>query len=530
MKIIRNIILLISLSLLVTGCGLSDQAKEGMKKTTERLKATSAEIDKEEREYKSKLSTEEYVTFLSKYAERENWTADFVKARAQLSEAQKAFDTGLKPVFDKNSKDDEQSFWVQIKRVESARGEAVKLSKKPKERASFLLTARKEAPQWIKKAQDEAVSFATIFKPFADYVENKKNEYEAKKDDITSRFAQVKNWNNETRESLSVVIKEFGSSSPDYALFADSCGVISKNLKLIIDYDKSLRQRLAELDRSYSKTLIDMRVEYYVQIGRVSWDEYGEDDWPTEHDYKYAVRPVDESSYEYFDKLPEENPIAIYGGFFSKSVDIKIDGGKWGSLKIDVKESWPSSWDDYAEFYVAELPAKYFHKYMIIENGEKKESDWVEVSEAYFEQNEDSLGMDLESKPFGHYNDEAIKVAAPAGIAYVGNPKYGNWKSDGSGGSFWEFYGKYRLFSDLLGTDRYNRSDWDDWHTNYRGRKPYYGETDDDQERFGSGSTTSQTRYAGSHYARSGGFKGEEHSVRNAGPRARGGGPGGGGK
>lgn len=32
----------------------------------------------------------------------------------------------------------------------------------------------------------------------------------------------------------------------------------------------------------------------------------------------------------------------------------------------------------------------------------------------------------------------------------VGNPNYGQWRSHSDGRSFWEFYGQYRLFSDLL--------------------------------------------------------------------------------
>ncbi|VAX00665.1 FIG00536496: hypothetical protein [hydrothermal vent metagenome] len=37
-----------------------------------------------------------------------------------------------------------------------------------------------------------------------------------------------------------------------------------------------------------------------------------------------------------------------------------------------------------------------------------------------------------------------------AGSQLVGNPQYGNWRSDSSGGSFWEWYGKYALFSSLF--------------------------------------------------------------------------------
>lgn len=56
----------------------------------------------------------------------------------------------------------------------------------------------------------------------------------------------------------------------------------------------------------------------------------------------------------------------------------------------------------------------------------------------------------------------------------VGNPSYGRWQSNSSGGSFWAWYGQYRLFSDVLGWNsgyRYNQNRW------YSSRSPsYYGD------------------------------------------------------
>ncbi|VFM95285.1 MAG: hypothetical protein BECKG1743D_GA0114223_100553 [Candidatus Kentron sp. G] len=37
------------------------------------------------------------------------------------------------------------------------------------------------------------------------------------------------------------------------------------------------------------------------------------------------------------------------------------------------------------------------------------------------------------------------------GSYLVGNPAYGAWKTDSSGHSFWEWYGMYRMFTDVLG-------------------------------------------------------------------------------
>ena len=39
----------------------------------------------------------------------------------------------------------------------------------------------------------------------------------------------------------------------------------------------------------------------------------------------------------------------------------------------------------------------------------------------------------------------------PPGYQYVGNERYGQWRDDRSGGSFWEFYGRYALLSYVIG-------------------------------------------------------------------------------
>ncbi|MGD8932802.1 MAG: hypothetical protein PVI52_09555 [Chromatiales bacterium] len=64
-----------------------------------------------------------------------------------------------------------------------------------------------------------------------------------------------------------------------------------------------------------------------------------------------------------------------------------------------------------------------------------------------------------------------------AGSYLVGNPAYGQWKSDSGGSSFWEFYGQYRLFSDLfLGRDYYRGPiRYDDWYGG-RARYSYYND------------------------------------------------------
>ncbi|MEZ4761908.1 MAG: hypothetical protein R3C26_01485 [Calditrichia bacterium] len=65
----------------------------------------------------------------------------------------------------------------------------------------------------------------------------------------------------------------------------------------------------------------------------------------------------------------------------------------------------------------------------------------------------------------------------PPGYQYVGDERYGQWRTDNSGNSFWEFYGKYAMLQALLGG--WNRpiyqDDWRDYHPSRRNNQPYFG-------------------------------------------------------
>ena len=92
----------------------------------------------------------------------------------------------------------------------------------------------------------------------------------------------------------------------------------------------------------------------------------------------------------------------------------------------------------------------YRHKYQIITpKGEEvtaKDTDWLEVPQAYFDSQVNNMGMEVVSKVDGKLN----KVATPAGYSqYVGNSQYGQWTNRG-GSSFWEFYGRYAMMSTMF--------------------------------------------------------------------------------
>jgi len=148
------------------------------------------------------------------------------------------------------------------------------------------------------------------------------------------------------------------------------------------------------------------------------------------------------------------------------------------------------------------------------------------------------------SKPYGLYEEEAIKSAAPPGMEQIAKPtmvngkptgsnQYGEWRQDSSGHSFWYYYGMYSLARSLLGSHSYN--DWNHYSNRDR-NSDYYGSG----SRYGTygSSTYNNSRYKQSTYARQnpgvktagGRNKMQTASVRSSGAKSRGRGPSGSGK
>ncbi len=68
--------------------------------------------------------------------------------------------------------------------------------------------------------------------------------------------------------------------------------------------------------------------------------------------------------------------------------------------------------------------------------------------------------------------DSEPKPKEGPGSYLVGNPRYGEWRRDSSGNSFWAFYGQYALMRDLFFFPR--RYSYGDWYT--RRGWSYYGD------------------------------------------------------
>lgn len=115
----------------------------------------------------------------------------------------------------------------------------------------------------------------------------------------------------------------------------------------------------------------------------------------------------------------------------------------------------------------------FFHKYRVVQEDTGWSTVWYPVSKDYYKAHENFLGMSLSSKKEGKVESDV----APPGYAYVGDSTYGQWKDDGKGGSFWEFYGKYALISSLMGGwyRPIYRTDFDMYKRHRKVKKPFFG-------------------------------------------------------
>ncbi len=129
----------------------------------------------------------------------------------------------------------------------------------------------------------------------------------------------------------------------------------------------------------------------------------------------------------------------------------------------------------------------YKHKYRITKNIQDSTTkpittEWIAVTEEYFAQNIDNMGLELASKSL---DGSVHKTPSPPGFNnFVGNKGYGSWKQDAQGNSFWEYYGQYMFMNRMLSASQpriYQSTyqHYDTYRTNPQTRyKPYYGSKD----------------------------------------------------
>ena len=348
---------------------------------------------------------------------------------------------------------------------------------------------------------------------------------------ITNRFTPLAKLGRTSETALTKLDEQFrfheSSKTADYAVFIDAADRLSRNREDLKKQGAALEKDIGQLYQSYTKVLQDMKVDYYMTVKRESWDESADYYNPGISTFTRQVSPA---TYEALADTPLDSIAEIIPSYGRVSFKNNI-GSAWEHLAIKPTENWPSRRHNAASFWIEDSREVYFHKYLQETNGETQETGWEKVNPSFYEQNINNLGMAILSKPYGEFEPDTM--AAPPGMAYVGNPQYGEWKKDDRGNSFWSWYGRYAFFSSLFFPSYpYYYGSWNRWRTGYRYQKPYYGRTDSGQYTYGTRGTTvkNSPRYQNTTFAKTGGFKTAPASVRGGSGSLRGGGPKGKGK
>ncbi len=516
----------LGLAACLSGCaGLPEILVREAARTATGIENEYRRIEGAERQYEAFPQSAEYAR-LAEYAERENWPGHFSAARAKVDAARGIFEIEVEPTIEKDEAQSAGALQTSLQKIAPLLASARTSSQMWMERRDFLIDVSQTVDSRMRECEAALQVMRDEESALVATSRQAKLAHVARSDDIDRLVTPLTELLAASEKEFATASTEFGSPSSDrgldLAVFGDSCEMVTRNSTEFATRVPELVAKLAELDVSYSRTLIDMKTEYGLLIRRESWDDGR--DYPTTHLLDFRVDNISPETYQHFGGI--EGTLAtfsqsIFGSRFRLRSGAKEE--HWNTLGIDPLRQWPGG-DNKAEYWVQGDESRYFHKYLIQEDGVTSESGWVEVTEELFFANIENLGMDVESKPYGSFASESLTHAAPPGMAYVGNPHYGSWASDGRGGSVWTWLPTYLFFSTMFGSPvRYGRSEWDTWSGGYRGTRPYYGGSPETPEWGTNGQTTQASpSMQGSSFGRTGGFRRPASTVRGAGPRMRG--------
>lgn len=510
------------LALVLTHCaGLPQTLVDEANRAGARIEEESRRTDSLEKQYEDFQGSSEYSS-IQQYAEREAWEEHFEFARGKIRAAGGIYKVEVLPAVEADKPDSAESLRASLLKITPLLAGARESARQWIDRREFLNEVAEGAEAMMAECESAVQAMSGSEPELATRAAQVKRDHPGRVPDIDRLLIPLASVRDLAEESLGDARQEFRNRTSgggfDLAVFGDSCRKAGENSQEYRQRAPELGATLAELDRSYSRTLIDMKTEHALVIRRESWDESR--DYPAIHTIDYRVSNVDPTTFEHL--LGIEGSLARFSSsFFGRRLSAisGTDPQHWNALGIDPLAQWPGR-DTHAEYWVQGAESKYFHKYLVQENGDTRESDWTEVTEDFFFANLDNLGMDVESKPYGSFESEKLTHAAPAGMAFVGNPHYGRWTADGSGGSIWTWVGPYLFYSSIFGSPlSYGRRDWDTWNGGYRGSRPYYGGRVE-APRWGTRSQATRTspRMQGTTFARGGGFRRPPSTVRGAGP------------
>lgn len=308
--------LLVCFLFLCTGCGMSQ-------KTLDRGKAVPASISEAtevvtEREASLARLTSGDGEWLAKYSEREKWKDKFTAAHAEVNRVNRVYEQKLKLMLETNSGSNEATATTLIEEIETGLAKAKDESRFPTTRAGQLETARANAPQMASSALNSLTSIVQVTEPLLALVQATVSKFPDREADIHQRAALAVKLRTDAMIARDVVRRELATHTAkgdaDYAALVDSAVLLGQILPQVGTENTRVRVALGELNTSFSRTLLDMKQRFFIQVSRSSWDESS--DWDTETVYAYPWVEVNEQTFETVDNLPDEDNLATYGFSF----------------------------------------------------------------------------------------------------------------------------------------------------------------------------------------------------------------------
>ncbi len=516
-------------SLIGCGKGLPDDIKKKAKSVPKTIETAQTEVEKTQKQFTSLKKSKKFKP-VAVYAQREDWDQYFAKANQTLDRAREINKKELVPLVKKNKPEIAPQVLTQTKRINLIIQEARQQAQGPINRFLRIREAMDNTSDIHARAgsmgQKITRQITDLEKgPVAKALE----KFPDSAGKINARFAPFLKISQDTTSRLRVINKEYSAytskGKPDFARFIDNADGLFRDFKTLGQTSPVFEQDLDQLYASYTKVLQDMKSDYHVTIKRESWNENSDYYNPRFATFRRQVTPA---VYDSLTGNELESVADLSPGFSGLRFSSKI-GDTWKQLEINPTAQWPARDHNAASFWVEDSKEVYYHKYLKEENGETSETGWTKVDPSFYQQNLEFLGMAILSKPYGVFEQDRITQATPPGMAYVGNDQYGEWKKDNSGNSFWSWYGKYALFSHLFffPSSSFGYGGWNSWNSGYRNQQPYFGKTQNGNQRYGTrGNFVKQSpKYQSSNFSKTGGFKSQSASVRGAGSKLRGGGP-----
>lgn len=540
-KNISTLKYLLVVTFLLSGCsGLPDGLVQQASVMPTTLSQLQVLIDSQQSNFDN-LNQDKEWSFIKPYLEKEQWSKHFKTANDKMNLANDLYNSQILAMLDRDEPEEKTAFSELITQFNAHINASTLAANQSELRFKFLILVRDTTSGIYKKANLEYSNLKSSAKTFINKANKAIADYPQKNDDIKGKIAAHNQIVTIGDNSILQIETQFNKKSDiDYAILGDQAVLLTMTLEDLSKYQESTSKKLSSLYKSYTKVLADLRVDYFVVIERATWCE-GEY-CGNGSTVAYPAIKVDDKMFEYFEALTTETIATERSSFGSKRFKLNIPDANWQSLGIN-KQWNRSRGDNYADYWVAKLYTDTYHKYTVITNDQLSEQSWQKVSNDYFWENYDNLGMALITKPYGYYEEDTLKDAQPVGMATIAKPtlqngvasgsnQYGEWRHE-NGRSFWHYYVMYRIFS----PSRYYYNDWYGYSRHSRGT-PYYGRNN--QYGTWGSNTYSNSRYSNSDFARRNPNSVKEartnnsskagSSIRGAGASTRSRGPSGGGK